>query len=340
MKQLIMSNLWVRMFAVAFVATLIVTGVVAPSTAPPAAAATNCAASVLKQGSKGPCVVDLQKRLNAAGSNVGTADGSFGPKTRAGVIDYQRKNKLTVDGIAGPQTWRSLTNTPPKPTAAKPAATPSSALQVGSKGDRVRDLQNRLARASFAVGRAGADGSFGGDTKAAVIRFQQHYKLPATGVVDTKTWSTLVNNPGAPASRLSHLSSIKNNAGVNIVADKSDRTAYVFENGKLQRAITVRFGGEGVYKGVPFAKSTPNGTFWVQAKIRHGYSQMYEAKMPFFTVFNGHIGFHQSADFASTGYGANGKRGSNGCVNIGNSFDAQFVFDRSKTGYTRVAVQN
>ena len=339
MKQLIMSNPWMKVLAAAFVAAFIISGVL-PGTAPAATAAANCTASVLKQGSKGSCVTEMQKRLNAAGSSVGSVDGSFGPKTRAGVIDYQTKNRLIVDGIAGPQTWRSLTSSTPKPATAKPAAAASSTLQVGSRGDRVRDLQNRLARASFAVGRAGADGSFGGDTRAAVVKFQQHYKLPATGVVDTKTWNTLVNNPGAPASRLSHLHSIKNNAGVNIVADKSDRVAYVFKDGKLQRAITVRFGGQGVYKGVPFNKSTPNGTFWVQAKVLHGYSYLYEAKMPYFVVFNGHIGFHQSADFAATGYGADGKRGSNGCVNIGNANDAKFVYDMSTTGKTRVAGQS
>jgi peptidoglycan hydrolase-like protein with peptidoglycan-binding domain len=37
-----------------------------------------------------------------------TIDGDFGPKTRAGVIDFQRYFGLDVDGIVGPQTWGTL----------------------------------------------------------------------------------------------------------------------------------------------------------------------------------------------------------------------------------------
>jgi peptidoglycan hydrolase-like protein with peptidoglycan-binding domain len=35
-------------------------------------------------------------------------DGKFGPITDAAVRQYQRDNGLTVDGICGPQTWRSI----------------------------------------------------------------------------------------------------------------------------------------------------------------------------------------------------------------------------------------
>jgi peptidoglycan hydrolase-like protein with peptidoglycan-binding domain len=35
-------------------------------------------------------------------------DGIFGRLTRNAVIDYQTWNGLQVDGIVGPQTWRSL----------------------------------------------------------------------------------------------------------------------------------------------------------------------------------------------------------------------------------------
>ena len=35
-------------------------------------------------------------------------DGGFGEKTRAAVLDYQRKNGLRVDGVAGSETMGSL----------------------------------------------------------------------------------------------------------------------------------------------------------------------------------------------------------------------------------------
>lgn len=314
---------------------MIITG-----TAIDANATASCAATMLKVGSRGDCVADLQNRLNSAGSSVGRADSQFGPKTRDGVKDYQRKNGLKDDGIAGTKTWGSLINggvaTPAGSSV--PLAPSGQGFDSKSRG-QASDLQNRLATAGFPVGRAGADGVIGGDTKMAVKAFQQHYGIPATGAVDGRTWQTLLANPSAPASRLGHLNAIKSRGGVNIVADKSDRTAYVFRDGRLLRAITVRFGGEGVQSGVPYSKSTPSGVFWVQAKKVDGRSLLYNADMPYFTVFNGDIGFHQSANFANNGYGLNGTSGSHGCVNIGNANDAKFIYDSATPGHTRVAVQ-
>ena len=36
------------------------------------------------------------------------ADGNFGAATQTAVTNYQKKNKLQVDGKAGPETMRSL----------------------------------------------------------------------------------------------------------------------------------------------------------------------------------------------------------------------------------------
>nr|WP_246472982.1 lytic murein transglycosylase [Pelagibacterium limicola] len=41
---------------------------------------------------------ELQSLLNARGYNVGTPDGVIGPKTRSGIIAFQRANGLTPDG--------------------------------------------------------------------------------------------------------------------------------------------------------------------------------------------------------------------------------------------------
>lgn len=57
----------------------------------------------LKKGMKGTDVAALQINF----SNLNN-DGDFGPLTEATVIDFQSKNNLTVDGIAGPTTQRRL----------------------------------------------------------------------------------------------------------------------------------------------------------------------------------------------------------------------------------------
>lgn len=57
---------------------------------------------VLGLGSSGGDVQRLQRRLGL------TADGNFGPATRAAVIAYQRANGLAVDGLAGPEVQHAL----------------------------------------------------------------------------------------------------------------------------------------------------------------------------------------------------------------------------------------
>ena len=64
-------------------------------------------AQLLKYGSQGNDVKDLQNRLNANGYNL-SVDGSFGKNTLSAVKDYQQKNGLEVDGIVGNNTWGKL----------------------------------------------------------------------------------------------------------------------------------------------------------------------------------------------------------------------------------------
>ena len=64
---------------------------------------------ILRNGSKGDEVMELQKFLNNAGYNSGATDGIFGPKTKAAVIKFETENKLKGDGVVGPKV-RALLN--------------------------------------------------------------------------------------------------------------------------------------------------------------------------------------------------------------------------------------
>ncbi len=59
----------------------------------------------LKHGSTGDEVKQLQQALGFTGKDV---DGIFGNKTQQAVIDFQKANGLTVDGIAGKNTLGKL----------------------------------------------------------------------------------------------------------------------------------------------------------------------------------------------------------------------------------------
>jgi hypothetical protein len=62
----------------------------------------------VRMGDSGPVVRAWQRALNAAGYTI-AVDGVFGEATNHVVRDWQAKHALTIDGIAGPRTWTSLT---------------------------------------------------------------------------------------------------------------------------------------------------------------------------------------------------------------------------------------
>lgn len=62
----------------------------------------------LKQGSLSVYVLIAQDDLNTLGFTTGGLDGIFGNKTRQAVRNYQASRGLSVDGIIGCNTWRSL----------------------------------------------------------------------------------------------------------------------------------------------------------------------------------------------------------------------------------------
>jgi len=62
----------------------------------------------LKVGSRGKMVKKLQHALNEKGYEAGVEDGIFGKGTKAAVVDYQRDEDLTIDGIVGPETIKEL----------------------------------------------------------------------------------------------------------------------------------------------------------------------------------------------------------------------------------------
>lgn len=67
------------------------------------------ATAALRQGDRGSDVVELQKALQKLGYYSGGIDGIFGSKTLTAVKAFQKKNGLSVDGIAGSQTCAALT---------------------------------------------------------------------------------------------------------------------------------------------------------------------------------------------------------------------------------------
>jgi peptidoglycan hydrolase-like protein with peptidoglycan-binding domain len=152
-------------------AALTADGIVGPQTWPALVVTT-------QNGSSGDAVRAVQQfgLLSIPGDAPLVVDGSYGPVTAGRVRFFQESWGLTIDGVAGPETWSFLSTFLPGPRPwplVKQGATQSTNW-------RVRAAQHLLrARGSGIV----ADGVFGPLSGAAVTAFQQ--TLRATEISTT-----------------------------------------------------------------------------------------------------------------------------------------------------------
>ncbi len=111
------------------------------------------ACPLLRRGSKGPAVIELQTLLRNQGFDPGPIDGDFGPLTEAAVKAFQRSKGLVQDGIVGIATWTALgvncTPTPPPTTC--PIGTFSYTIKAG---DTFYTLAQRYNTTVDAIQRA------------------------------------------------------------------------------------------------------------------------------------------------------------------------------------------
>jgi len=77
---------------------------------------------VLKSGSKGEAVVELQATLKLLGYYNGSVNGVYDANTMKAVRQFQKAAGIKADGIAGSTTWSRLFPASPNDTARGPAA--------------------------------------------------------------------------------------------------------------------------------------------------------------------------------------------------------------------------
>ena len=188
--------------------------------------------TLLKKGSRGNSVTQLQQRLISLHYLTGSADGIYGTGTESAVKAFQKANGLTADGIAGSATQKKLYSSSAKAAAtAKPTATPkpdpaSEVLRLGSTGDNVKKMQKRLVELGYLT--SGVDGEFGLKTYSAIVAFQQRNGLAADGVAGSATLTKLYSS-----------SAVREKAGVTpapVTPTPKPKTAFT-----APRAAEVRF---------------------------------------------------------------------------------------------------
>lgn len=160
----------------------------------------------LREGSQGDAVRILQENLTLLEFYSGSITGSYGRLTKEAVRRFQKEHDLSADGVAGPRTFRKLTqllvgeNAQETPVALQSGAVQSSpsislkdvellntewTLRRTSSSGYVRRLQKALAALGYDPGSA--DGRFGEKTENAVRLFQTVRGLASDGVAGRAT---------------------------------------------------------------------------------------------------------------------------------------------------------
>jgi peptidoglycan hydrolase-like protein with peptidoglycan-binding domain len=197
-------------------------------------------------------------------------------------------------------------------------------LQKGDTGDKVRDLQARLAQLYWFSGRG--TGTYDATTVEAVRGFQAKRKIPVTGKVDQRTLDRLHGMTAEPSRDAMGLHNVPGaldprcRSGRVLCIDKSSQTLRWVVDGTVLKTVDVRFG----------ASYTPTreGVFHVYLKDADHVSRLYGSAMPYSMFFSSGQAVHYSSDFAARGYAG----ASHGCVNVRDYDAVAWLYSQVQVG--------
>jgi len=145
---------------------------------------------LLKLGSTGEEVRQLQSFLTAVGYDTGPADGVLGPLTSGAIRAFQEGRGLVPDGVVGSKTRSAVQSVSAVLPAIPVLDQNNRIIRPGFTGGDVGQLQSLLKVAGYDPGPA--DGVYGPMTEAAVTAFQESYgSLTVDGKVGPNTREAL-----------------------------------------------------------------------------------------------------------------------------------------------------
>jgi len=149
----------------------------------------------LQFGDEGTFVTALQEALTELRYYKSTVDGKYGSATKTAVLSFEKKNKLTQDGIADPDLLYLLFEGTPrnyggyKKTVKTVPPIYGLTLQYGDKGEPVKQLQTRLQTLGYYTGDI--TGTFNGATRTALKAFQKKMGITNDGIATTDVQTIL-----------------------------------------------------------------------------------------------------------------------------------------------------
>ena len=160
-----------RVMLSVFLAVMLIFTAVIPANAIPT--------SVMKMGSKGPDVIELQQKLVETGYlDKNYATGFFGPNTEKAVKKYQADNGISQTGVVAEKTIEAM--------FIKKDLDETMVFRNGDESNEVRKLQQALCDMGY-LKEDSVTGYFGDLTESAVKKFQKDNGIKETGVAAKQT---------------------------------------------------------------------------------------------------------------------------------------------------------
>ena len=289
-------------------------------------------AQELRYRSQSPQVRELQVRLRLAKYlALYDVEERFGMVTREAVVKFQRDNKLGATGVVNPATWSALQARTRAPTQAELNNTDIGTWFVAPEQTGfMMELQHRLRQVGLYQGAV--DGNFNAATRRAIEAWRVRIDLPASEVMDERTWTPLLRrtrNPryadlfdAPPASNLRQELDPRCATGkVVCVSKKQQKMSYVVD-GKVRFTREARFAMPG-WEG-------PDGEFRIWYMNSDTVSKIFGERtpMPYAIFYQGNVAIHYSQDFADKGYAG----GSHGCSQLRDYQVAKWLYEQLKVG--------
>jgi len=279
-----------------------------------------------------PQVRELQVRLrHAKYLAVYDVEDRFGALTLSGVTKFQREAGLRPTGVVDQRTWEVLLERSNKPTEAE-----LNNVDIGpwftapTQPGYVKELQHRLRQ--LGLYRGGVDGAFDEATRQAVAAWRTRIGLPASEVMDERTWAPLIartRNPryaelfdAPPASTLAQELDPRCSTGRVVCISKQQRRMSLVVDGNVRFTREARFSRPGW--------ESPLGEFRIWFKNADTVSKIFGERtpMPYAIFYQGNVAIHYSQDFADKGYDS----GSHGCSQLRDYQVAKWLYEQVKVG--------
>ncbi len=279
-----------------------------------------------------PLVRELQIRLRHAKYLASyDADNRFGMLTRAAVSKLQQDAGLPVTGVVDQKTWDALLPKSHAPTAAELGNTDVGPWFTGpTQRGYMLELQHRLRQTGLLKGPI--DGVFDVRTRAAIVAYRTRVGLPASEVMDERTWARLLQVTRAPryadlfdvppTSSLTQELDPRCLSGRVVCISKAQRRMSLVVDGKVRFTREARFSRPGW--------DSPVGDFRIWYMNRDTVSKIFGERtpMPYAIFYDGNVAIHYSDDFATAGY----QGGSHGCSQLRDYQVAMWLYEQVRVG--------